>query len=232
VSDGLRVLAVIPARGGSKGLPGKNIMQLAGKPLIAWTIEAALESRLVDRVVVSTDSEDIAAVALEHGAEVPFRRPAELAGDHARSFGVLLHAIDWHQQQGHSFDLVVCLQPTSPLRNSEDIDRAIELYGERGADAVISVCETDHHPWWSNTLPEDGNMAGFLRPEALNCNRQELPAFYRLNGAIYLASPHYLKENGSFYGEDTFAYAMPKARSVDIDDHLDLQLAEVLFAAS
>jgi N-acylneuraminate cytidylyltransferase/CMP-N,N'-diacetyllegionaminic acid synthase len=226
------VLAIIPARGGSKGLPGKNILPLGGKPLIAWTIEAARQSRFVDRVIVSTDSPNIAEVAELYGAEVPFRRPAELASDQAKSFDVLLHAIDWHQRQGFCYDLVVCLQPTSPLRSAEDIDRAIECYVAREADAVVSVCETDHHPWWSNTLPEDGNMVDFLRPEVLNSNRQELPAFYRLNGAIYLASPHYLKANGSFYGDGTFAYAMPKSRSIDIDDHLDLQLAEVLVSSS
>lgn len=232
MSEGLRVLAIIPARGGSKGLPGKNILPLAGKPVIAWTIEAARQSRFVDRVIVSTDSLEIAAVAEQHGAEVPFLRPAELAGDQAKSFDVLLHAIDWQQQLDLGYDLVICLQPTSPLRNGEDIDHAIELYRTRAADAVVSVCETDHHPWWSNILPENGNMADFLRPEALNSNRQELPAFYRLNGAIYLASPDYLKANGSFYGDGTFAYEMPKRRSIDIDDAFDLQLAEVLLTAS
>lgn len=232
MSEGFQVLAIIPARGGSKGLPGKNILPLAGKPVVAWTIEAARQSRFIDRIIVSTDSPEIASVAEQHGAEIPFLRPAELAGDQAKSFDVLLHAIDWQQQQGLSYDLVICLQPTSPLRNSEDIDRAIELYRARAADAVVSVCETDHHPWWSNTLPEDGSMTDFLRPEVLNSNRQELPAFYRLNGAIYLASPGYLKENGSFYGNGTFAYEMPKGRSVDIDDALDLQLAEVLLTAS
>lgn len=226
-----RVLAVVPARGGSKGLPGKNLRLLGGKPMIAWTIEAAQASRRIDRVVVSTDCEEIAAVARQYGAEVPFLRPAELASDHARSFDALLHAIDWQEENGFVFDLVVWLQPTSPLRCGEDIDRAIELYFSRDAEAVVSVCETDHHPWWSNTLPEDGCMRDFLRPEALNSNRQQLPAFFRLNGAIYLASPQFLKINGSFYSDRTFAYVMPKGRSVDIDDAIDLCMAEALLSS-
>lgn len=228
--EGQRVLALVPARGGSKGLPGKNIIDLGGKPLIAWTIEAARASRYVDEVVVSTDSEEIAAVARWHGAEVPFMRPAALAGDQASSFDTLLHAIDWYENNGPAIDLLLWLQPTSPLRTSEHIDGALRFYADRQAAAVVSVCETDHHPWWSNTLAEDGSMRDFLRPEALNTNRQDLPPFYRLNGAIYLGEPQFLKRNGSFYGERTFAYIMPRRHSVDIDDAMDLRLAETLLA--
>lgn len=226
--EGFKVLAVIPARGGSKGLPGKNILDLAGRPLIGWTIDAALGSSYIDRVVVSTDSGEIAAVARSCGAEAPFLRPAELAADQARSFDALLHALAWFEQRGERYDLLVWLQPTSPLRRTEDLDKAIELYFTRGAEAVVSVCETDHHPWWSNTLPDDGNMGGFLRPEVLNTNRQELPRYFRLNGAIYLGSPDFLKKNGSFFSEGTFACVMPRERSVDIDEALDLKLAEWL----
>lgn len=223
-----QVLALVPARGGSKGLPGKNLADLGGKPLIAWSIEAALGSSYVDQVVVSTDCKEIARVAGNFGAEVPFLRPAELATDQANSFDALLHALTWYAQRGRTFDLVVWLQPTSPLRTPLDIDRAIDLYAARKAQAVVSVCETDHHPWWANTLPDDANMANFMRPEVLNTNRQDLPAHYRLNGAIYLASPDYLASQGSFYGEQTFAYVMPKDRSVDIDDAMDLRLARAL----
>lgn len=226
--NGQYVLALVPARGGSKGLPGKNIAALGGKPLIAWTVEAALASRYIDEVVVSTDCEDIASVAQNYGAQVPFLRPAELATDQASSFDALLHALNWYAERGRTVDLVVWLQPTSPLRTRNDIDSAIELYEAREARAVVSVCATDHHPWWANTLPPDANMSGFLRPEALNTNRQDLPPHYRLNGAIYLASPQYLARQGSFYGDRTFAYVMPRERSVDIDDAIDLKLANVL----
>lgn len=225
---GKSILALVPARGGSKGLPGKNIRLLGGKPLIAWSIEAALQSSYVDAVVVSTDCAAIASTAAAHGAEIPFMRPAELATDGARSIDAILHAVAHLGESGRSFDLVLVLQPTSPLRIASDIDRAVELHLSRQADAVVSVCATDHHPWWSNTLPEDGRMNEFLRPEVINTNRQNLPDFYRLNGAIYLANAPYLSATGSFYGERTFAYVMERERSVDIDTRLDFHLAELL----
>lgn len=230
--EGRRILAVVPARGGSKGLPGKNLRPLGERPLIAWSIEAGLQSRYVDRLIVSTDSSEIAQAARAAGAEVPFMRPAELASDSAKSIDAILHAIDWHERAELLFDLVLVLQPTSPLRTSEDIDRAIELLFARQALAAVSVCETEHHPWWSNTLPADGNMASFLRPEALNTNRQELPPCYRLNGAIYLADTHFLKSSRSFYGPETFACVMPAERSVDIDNLLDFHLAEAILAGA
>ena len=226
--EGRRILGLIPARGGSKGLPGKNLRELGGKPLIAWSIEASRQSRFVDATLVSTDCPQIAESARRYGAEAPFLRPAELATDTARSFDAILHALAWRQSQGHADDLVVVLQPTSPLRTGADIDRAVELFFARRAEAVVSVCEVEHHPWWTNTLPEDGNMGDFLRPEALNRNRQELPPHYRLNGALYLAAIPFLQEAGSFYGPRTYAYLMPRERSVDIDSGLDLQSAELL----
>lgn len=230
--DGRRILAVVPARGGSKGLPGKNLRHLGGRPLIAWSIEAGRRSRYVDRVIVSTDSNEIAEAAHAAGAAVPFTRPVELASDSAKSIDAILHAIDWHERAGLLFDLVLVLQPTSPLRTSDDIDRAIELLFARQALATVSVCETEHHPWWANTLPTDGSMAGFLRPEALNSNRQDLPPYYRLNGAIYLADIEFLKRSRSFYGPETFACVMPAERSVDIDNLLDFHLAEAILAGS
>jgi len=226
--EGQRILALIPARGGSKGLAGKNIRALAGKPLIAWSISAAKESRYVDRIIVSTDSEEIAAVSRQAGAETPFPRPAALATDQASTMDVCLHAAEWLGKSGDHFDLLLVLQPTSPLRTAADIDSTVELLGERNADAVVSVCETDHHPWWSNCLPEDGSMKDFLRPEVLHKTRQELPAYYRLNGAVYLARIAKLHETRSFYGAKTFAYRMPAARSVDIDSLQDFLLAETL----
>ncbi len=226
-----RILAIIPARGGSKGLPGKNLRPLGGRPLIAWTVEAGRQSRYVSELIVSTDCPKIADEAAAAGARVPFIRPAGLAGDTAQIMDAVIHAIERLQEDGQTFDLVLLLQPTSPLRSSEDIDKAIELFFARQAEAVVSVCENDHHPWWSNTLPENGNMVGFLRPEALNTNRQDLPSYYRLNGAIYLADIGALKNHQSFYGPGTFAYVMPRERSVDIDSALDFHLAEAILAS-
>jgi len=225
-----RILAIIPARGGSKGLPGKNTRELGGKPLIAWSIAAGRQSGFVDEVAVSTDSPEIAAQASNYGAAVPFLRPEALATDEAKTIDVILHTIAWYDNQAVTFDLVLLLQPTSPLRTAADINLALELYFSKGAQAIVSVCQADHHPWWSNVLPADGGMQEFLRPECLNAGRQKLPVYYRLNGAIYLADIDFLKRNRSFWGEKTFAYLMPKERSVDIDDIVDFRLAEVLMA--
>ncbi|MDX2481474.1 MAG: acylneuraminate cytidylyltransferase family protein [Desulfuromusa sp.] len=224
--DGKKILALIPARGGSKGLPGKNTRELCGKPLITWSIDAAKASSYVDRTIVSTDCPMIASIAKSAGADVPFMRPAELATDSASNMDTCLHAMEWLEKNVNCYNLLLVLQPTSPLRTTADIDAAIEKLGETKASSVVSVCETDHHPWWSNQLPQDGNMKDFLRPEILNKNRQDLPKFYRLNGAIYLAQVTELKKNRSFYGPKTFAYLMPTERSVDIDLIQDFLLAE------
>jgi len=227
---GENILGLIPSRGGSKGLPRKNIKPLLGKPLIAWTIEQALTSKYLDSVVVSTDDEEIAEISKKYGADVPFMRPKELAEDNAKGIDVVLHAMDWVKENDtrKQYDLLMLLQPTSPLRISEDIDKAIELLFLKEAKAIVSVCEVDHHPLWANILPEDGCMKNFIRKEIMNKNRQELPIFYRLNGAIYLSYCNYIKERKSFFGKDTFAYIMPKSRSVDIDDEIDFKLVEIL----
>lgn len=222
-----KILALIPARGGSKGLPGKNIKEIAGKPLIVWTIQTALQSNWLDKIIVSTDNETIASVSREVGAEVPFMRPKHLANDKAKVIDVVLHAIDWFESQGENYDLLLLLQPTSPLRTVQDIENAIQLLFEKQAKAIISVCENEHPPYWSNTLPADHSMKNFINFDAIK-NRQELPTFYRLNGAIYLSEIDYLKQNKGFWGSQTYAYVMPKERSVDIDSLLDFKLAELL----
>ncbi|MGI9862420.1 acylneuraminate cytidylyltransferase family protein [Moorella naiadis] len=226
--QGKTILGFIPARAGSKGVPGKNIRPLAGKPLIVHTIETARASGVFDYLLVSTDGKEIARIARQAGAEVPFIRPAELATDTARGSDVLAHTMAWCEEQGRLFDWVMALQPTSPLRNADDILGACRLMLERNAQAVVSVCEVDHHPWWSNTLPEDLSMENFIQPEILNLNRQELPVFYRLNGAIYLGTWEFMKKQKSWYGPRTYAYIMPLRRSVDIDNEVDFALAEVL----
>lgn len=224
------ILGLIPARGGSKGLPRKNIKLLLDKPLIAWTIEQALASRYLDRVVVNTDDKEIAKISKKYGAEVPFMRPKELAEDNAKGIEVVLHAIDWFRENDKrkQYDLIMLLQPTSPLRTTKDIDKAIELLFLKEAKAIVSVCEVDHHPLWANILPKDGCMKDFIRREVMNKNRQELPVFYRLNGAIYLAYCDYIKEQESFFGEKTFSGIMPRERSIDIDNEMDLKLALIL----
>ena len=227
---GKNILGLIPARGGSKGLPRKNIKPLLGKPIIAWTIEQALASKYLDRVVVSTDAKEIAEISKKYGAEVPFMRPKELAEDKAKGMDVVLHTIDWLKENDKRkhYDLIMLLQPTSPLRIKEDIDNSIELLFLKEAKAIVSVCEVDHHPLWANTLPKDGCTKDFIRKEIMNKNRQELPIYYRLNGSIYLAYCNYIKEKESFFGEKTFAYIMPRERSIDIDDEIDFELAEIL----
>jgi len=153
-----------------------------------------------------------------------------LATDDAKGIDGILHAIHWHRDNDEQFDLVLVLQPTSPLRTADDIDRAIELLFEKKAGAIVSVCPVDHHPWWCNSLPENGRMKDFLRPEILNSNRQELPPFYRLNGAIYVADIVFLEKTHSFMTDETFAYIMPTEASVDIDNAFDFKLAELLLA--
>ena len=225
---GKNILGLIPARGGSKGLPRKNIKSLLGKPLIAWTIEQALASKYLDRVVVSTEDEEIAEISKKYGADVPFIRPKELAKDNTKGIKVVLHAVDWMEKNDKQYDLLMLLQPTSPLRRCKDIDKAIELLFLKEAKAIVSVCEVDHHPLWANTLPEDGCMKDFIRQEIMNKNRQELPVFYRLNGAIYLAYCNYIKQYKSFMAKETFAYIMPGERSIDIDNEVDFELVRII----
>lgn len=224
-----RLLALIPARGGSKRLPRKNLAPLAGRPLIAWSIETALAATTIDRVVVSTDDPEIASVARATGAEVPFLRPPELATDAAGSEAVIRHALETLEAEGENFDQVMLLQPTSPLRTAHDIDGAARLMHERNAEAVISVCPCDHPPEWSNTLPPDGSLRGFFRPGVRGTRSQDLPLSYRLNGAIYLYDCARLRGSGNLMMDDnSYAYIMPRERSIDIDTELDLRIVEVL----
>jgi CMP-N-acetylneuraminic acid synthetase len=227
---GKSYLAIIPARGGSKRLPRKNVLDLGGKPLIAWTIEAALGCPFLDEVMVTTDDIEIAEVAKRHGAKVPFLRPANLASDKATSFDSIKHAIDFYQHElGKEFDFIVLLQPTSPLRKARDISDAIELLEQKNADAIISVCEVDHSPLWMNTLPDNLSMDKFIRDDVKNVRSQDLPKNYRLNGAIYICRTTELLKNGTFFIlENIFAYIMNRETSVDIDDFSDLALAKCI----
>lgn len=223
-------LTIIPARAGSKRLPNKNIKDLDGKPLISYTINAAVKSKYITETVVSTDSEKIKNVALEYGANVPFIRPKELADDHSKSINVVTHAIDFYKKElNKEFDYVILLQPTSPLRDSNDIDNAIKYLNEKDADAVISVCEMEHNPIWSNKLNKEKSMKNFLDEKYINKRTQELDKYYRINGAIYICKIDILiKENRFFIDDNIYAHEMTQENSVDIDTHLDFILAKIL----
>ena len=225
---GKKILALIPARSGSKGLPDKNIRPFLGKPLIAWTVGQAKRSRYIDRIIVSTDSEKITNISKRYGAQIPFLRPNKLAGHKTKMIDVILHALGRLNGNDEIYDLLMLLQPTSPLRTAEDIDGAIKLLFRKEASAVVSVCEAEHHPLWSNMLPRDGCMKNFMKLDVINKNRQELSRVYRLNGAIYLAYCDYIRKVKSFFGARTFAYIMPGQKSVDIDSKIDFNLAEIL----
>ncbi|MDS1369869.1 acylneuraminate cytidylyltransferase family protein [Aliarcobacter butzleri] len=218
-------LAIIPARGGSKRLPRKNVLDLCGKPLITHTIEAGLKSNYIDKVIVSSDDEEILEISKKFGAET-VKRPDELASDIATTFDAVKHTIDNNIDK---FDYIVLLQPTSPLRNEKHINEAIELLEEKKAKAIISVCEIDHSPLWSNTLPENSSMNNFLKDGVLNKRSQDLPKYYRLNGAIYICKTDKLLENKGFFLKDNiFAYVMDKESSIDIDEEMDFNIAKIL----
>lgn len=220
-------LAIIPARGGSKRLPRKNVMKLNSKPLIAWSIEAGLNSKYIDKVVVSSDDNEILKISAKYGAQT-IKRPTELASDVATTFDAIKHTIE----NLVKFDYIVLLQATSPLRNSKHVDQAIELLEKKDANAIISVCEMDHSPLWSNTLPENGSLDIFLRDEVKNKRSQDLDKYFRLNGAIYICKTKKLLEEKSFFlKENIFAYVMDRKSSVDIDEEMDFRLAEAILGA-
>lgn len=221
-----RVLAIITARGGSKGLPRKNVLPLAGKPLIAWTIEAALTARHVDRLILSSDDEEIIAVARAHGCDVPFRRPADLADDRTPTEPVILHALDTLEAAGDRFDWVMLLQPTTPFRTAADIDGCVDACLAAGKSSMVSMMPAKG-TYWTFTLDGDGNLAAVV-PGGIGRRRQDLPATYMLNGAIYLARVETFRAQGTFIGAETGAYVIPTERSVDIDTPLDMRIAEVV----
>ena len=227
-----RILALIPARGGSKGIPHKNIIPVAGKPLIRYTIDAALQSRYIDYVLVSTDDEEIARVAKACGAQVPFLRPAELAADTSRTVDAVIHAAETLKQHGETFDSLVLLQPTSPLRTAEDIDGAIEKFYTGGRQAVVSVSPVEDHPVLVRTIEQttDGERLKPLLAGSSTVRRQDMPAFYRVNGCIYINAMEELNGDTSF-NDNPAPWVMEKSHSVDIDEPADLALAEYLLNA-
>ena len=227
----MSILAIIPARKNSKGILGKNIIDFCGKPLIAWTILAAKNSKSIHRVVVSTDSEQIAEIALSYGAEVPFMRPAELAQDDSPGMSVILHALNWLlENESYCSDYTMALQPASPLRTSDDIDNTIDLLKAKQVSSVVSVSLVKQHPYLMKNVTDIGTMTNFYKITEDAGNRQDLPPVYILNGAIYLARSNKLVQDKSWYDEQTQAYIMPESRSIDIDTPEDLFLAGYLMS--
>ncbi len=217
------VLAIIPARGGSKGVPRKNIRIVGGKPLIAWTIDAAKSTDYIDRVILSTDDEEIAGVARTYNCDVPFMREPYLANDTATTMDVVIDTI----QKCSGYDWVVVLQPTSPLRTSTDISNALQLCHEKSAPACVSVTLTNESPYWMYLLNPDASMQSLL-PQNEISRRQDLPQIYSLNGAVYIARINWLLQNKKFVTQDTVAYNMPSERSIDLDTELDLRQLQIL----
>jgi CMP-N-acetylneuraminic acid synthetase len=226
-----RVLAVVPARGGSKGVPRKNLREVAGKPLIAWTLECARAVRPpFHRLLVSTDDAEIAAVARRWGVDVPFLRPAELAGDRVPMVPVLQHAVRWAEAaDGVRMDWVCLLQPTDPLRLPEDVEGALALAEAGGSDSVISVVQVFAvHPVLMKRI-EGGRLLPFCVEEREGTRRQDLaPPAYMRNGAVYLTRRDVLVERGSIWGDVIRPHVMPEARSVAVDSELDLRLVDLL----
>jgi CMP-N-acetylneuraminic acid synthetase len=221
-------LGIIPARGGSTRLPKKNILKLNGKPLITWSIEAGLKSAYIDKLIVSSDNDEILNIANNHPIDT-LRRPNELADDKTSSFETIKHVID----NSVKYDYVVMLQATSPLRNHKHIDKAIELLEEKNADAIISVCEVNHNPLWSNIIDDSLSLKGFLKDDVLNKRSQDLEKYYQLNGAIYICKiSKFIEEKGFFLKDNIYAFKMDRGSSIDIDERIDLKIAEALIENS
>lgn len=229
--NGRNVIAIIPARSGSKGLPGKNTKDLCGKPLIAWTIDSALKSEHIDTIVVSTDSKDIMKVGIDFGAEVPFLRPEELATDDSPTFDVLKHALDYYKTHfGYDFFYTVLLEPTSPLRNAEDIDRAMLQLTQNGhATSIVGISRTEtQNPSFLVRITESGVISRFDGLEIVTTRRQDIDDIYFLEGSVYISETDALLKNRSFYHNQTIGCIFPKWKSLEIDDADDFIMVEAL----
>ncbi|MGG3563597.1 acylneuraminate cytidylyltransferase family protein [Neobacillus rhizosphaerae] len=222
--EGKKVLAVVPARGGSKGVPRKNIKELAGKPLIAWTITEAKKSSYIDKLILSSDEPEIIEVAKKYDCEVPFIRPKELANDKTPGIEPVLHAI----KKMEDFDIIVLLQPTSPLRSVDDIDGCIEKCVVERANSCVSVVEVDKSPYWMFLIEEHSKMSPLMNVGEIYNLRQELPSVYVLNGAVYVANIPWLERHKTFLTSETISYIMPKNRSFDIDTEFDFLMCETI----
>jgi CMP-N,N'-diacetyllegionaminic acid synthase len=230
--EGKRVLALVPARGGSKGLPGKNLRALAGQPLVAWPVKAALASVMVDKVIISTDDPAIAAAAQAAGATVPFMRPPALASDTASSMDVVRHAIDSLRASGESFDYVVMLEPTSPLTEGSDVDAALQrLHTSRSvADAIVGICKVEAtHPEYDVRKSTQGVITPYAVPDFKSLRRrQEIEELYFLEGSLYISAVPEFLSKGSFYHERTMGYEVPREKSLEVDELVDFICIEAI----
>lgn len=223
-----KFVVVIPARGGSKGIHNKNLKQLLGKPLIAYTIECAINSQYVERVIVSTDSLEIAEISKEYGAEVPFLRPAELATDSSPVIDTFIYTINrLEHEEGITINQFIVLQPTSPLRSTKDLDEAVELFISKKADSVVSYTSEEHPIYWHKYINNDGKLEDFM-PSSIS-RRQDYRKTYYPNGAIYVFKKDLILQR-NYYSENTYAYIMPRNRSVDIDYQEDFDYIEYLMS--
>lgn len=225
--NGKKVIAIIPARGGSKGLPRKNILEVEGKPLLAWTITEGLKSKFIDKIILSSEDQELQEVAKKWDCEVPFSRPQELATDEANTADVIIHAME---ELNEVYDYIVLLQPTSPLRSHDDIDNCIEKCQKNNSSSCVSVSEPEKSPFWMYFLNESNQMKPVIDIPNRPSRRQELPSIYALNGAVYVVKWKPFKKSKKFVTDDTIAHIMPKERAIDIDTELDFNIFK-FFAA-
>lgn len=223
----MKSIAIIPARSGSKGVKDKNIKEINGIPLMAYSIKCALESKMFEKVFVSTDSREYAAIAERYGADAHFLRSENNSSDSAGTWDVVKEVIAHFKEENIEYENIMLLQPTSPLRTVDDIKESFRLMKKKGANAIISVTEVEHSPLWCNTLPADLSMDSFHNEKSVNIPRQALPIFYRLNGAIYLLKKEEIYQQYMFKNK-CYAYIMPNIRSYDIDTELDFKIVEYL----
>ena len=227
----MEILAIIPARGGSKGLPGKNILPLAGKPLIVWSIEAARESKYIDKCIVSTDDDKISNIVKKYDGEIPFKRPAHLATDESTTFDVLEHGINFFKNQSVEFDYLVLLEPTSPLRDSNDIDTAINLLHDNRskADSIVGVSKVEEtHPVFDVKINKDGLIQPYMSESFKVFRRQEIEELYFFEGSVYVSDIQVLLKEKSFYHDRTLPFVVPRWKSLEIDEIIDLLTAETV----
>jgi len=221
------VLGLVTARGGSKGVPRKNLRLVAGRPLIAWTLDAAIASRRLTSVILSTNDPEIAVVARAAGVEAPFLRPADLSGDASPHFDVVCHALEWLKtHRNETYDYVCLLQPTSPLRTADDIDGAIDLALSRRADAVVGITTSPVNPELVYRMDARSSLTPVIAPAVGYARRQDLPSAYVLNGAIYVSRVETLRRDRTFTPPGALGFIMPSERSLDVDTEADLQAAE------
>ena len=219
----MKIVALIPARGGSKGIPKKNIKLLHGKPLIAWTIETAIKSNCFDKIIVSTDNQEIANVAIEYGAKVPFLRPKNISMDNTPGVQTALHLCE----KLNSFESLLLLQPTSPLRTFDDIQKMIKFSISKKANSVVSISEVKKHPYWMYEKNIQNKLVPIIKSPMIS-NRQKLPPAFSINGSMYFANKNWLTINRNFITEETYGFITPYENSIDIDDYDDFYYSEYI----